>query len=145
MSVSICSGPFDPYAWLQEWEEEHLEPGSFGACASFVGTMRDFNEGDGVTSMCLEHYPGMTEKQLADIVVDAQQQWPLLETLIVHRVGEIHPGDPIVLTACWSAHRAAAFDACRYLMEALKTRAPFWKKEILRDQSQRWVARNTPG
>ncbi|MEM7293894.1 MAG: molybdenum cofactor biosynthesis protein MoaE [Pseudomonadota bacterium] len=145
MAVQICPAPFDPNSALAEWQSEHLRPGSFGACASFVGTMRDFNEGDDVTAMTLEHYPGMTEKQLETIIDDAKAQWPLLDALVIHRVGEIKPGDPIVLTACWSAHRAAAFDACRFLMEALKSRAPFWKKESLSDNTDRWVARNTPG
>ena len=128
MSVQIHPAPFDPYALLQHWQDEGLDAGSFGATASFVGTMRDFNEGDGVQGMTLEHYPGMTEKQLEEIVDEAKDKWPLLEVLVAHRVGDISPGEPIVLTACWSAHRAAAFDACRFLMEALKTRAPFWKK-----------------
>ena len=107
--------------------------------------MRDFNEGDDVQSMTLEHYPGMTETQLQLILDDADNQWPLQESLIIHRVGDIHPGNPIVLVTCWSAHRAAAFDACRFLMEALKSRAPFWKKETLSNQSHRWVEKNTDG
>ena len=145
MAVEIHPAPFTPYALLADWERQYMAPGSFGATASFVGTMRDFNEGDDVTGMTLEHYPGMTEKQLEDIVTSARDQWPLLDALIAHRVGDIAPGEPIVLTACWSAHRAAAFDACRYLMEALKSHAPFWKKESLKNDSTRWVARNTPG
>jgi len=107
--------------------------------------MRDFNEGDDVTGMTLEHYPGMTEAQLQMIIDEACEQWILDDVLIVHRVGPLLPGDPIVLVACWSAHRAAAFDACRHLMEALKSRAPFWKKETLKDQSDRWVEKNTDG
>ena len=145
MAVQICAQPFEPYALLQSWPKDQLKTGSYGATASFVGTMRDFNEGDDVQAMTLEHYPGMTEKQLEEIVADAKNQWPLLEALIVHRVGDISPGEPIVLTACWSAHRAAAFDACRFLMEALKSRAPFWKKETLAGDETRWVANNTPG
>ena len=145
MAVQLHTAPFNPYELLQLWQADHLTSGSFGATASFVGTMRDFNEGDGVQAMTLEHYPGMTEKQLEEIVADAKSQWPLLDALIAHRVGDIEPGEPIVLTACWSAHRAAAFDACRYLMEALKSRAPFWKKETLSDAQTRWVANNTPG
>ena len=106
--------------------------------------MRDFNEGDDVHAMSLEHYPGMTEQHLESICSAAAQKWPLLATLIVHRVGELEPGEPIVLVAVWSAHRAAAFEACRHIMEELKSRAPFWKKEILAD-GHRWVASNTPG
>ena len=117
--------------------------GRFGAMASFIGTMRDLNEGDTVQSMILEHYPGMTEKHLQRSVEQAMQQWPLLNALVIHRVGELKPHDPIVLVAVWSAHRAAAFEACRFVMEDLKSKAPFWKKETL-PQGQRWVARNTP-
>lgn len=144
-SVNIIDGAFDPWRELGNYQTEHLTSGQFGATATFVGTMRDFNDGDDVTGMTLEHYPGMTEAQLQMIIDEARAQWPLDDALIVHRVGPILPGDPIVLVACWSAHRAAAFDACRHLMEALKSRAPFWKKETLQDQSYRWVEKNTDG
>ncbi|MGD9601503.1 MAG: molybdenum cofactor biosynthesis protein MoaE [Gammaproteobacteria bacterium] len=119
-------------------------PGAVGATATFVGTMRDFNEGDTVRAMTLEHYPGMTERHLEDICADARRRWTLLETLVVHRIGDILPGDPIVLVAVWSAHRAEAFEACRFIMEDLKSRAPFWKKETLAGGT-RWVSGNTPG
>lgn len=144
MAVLIKAEPFDPTA-LQKVHEAKLSTGTFGATASFVGTMRNFNEGDDVTGMMLEHYPGMTEKELEAVVEEAKSKWDIQDALIVHRVGDIAPGEPIVLTAVWSAHRAAAFDACRFLMEALKSRAPFWKKETLKDGSYRWVERNTPG
>lgn len=144
MSVVIVDGAFDPFGQLQA-HQQRLTVGQFGACASFIGTMRDFNEGDEVTGMTLEHYPGMTEKQLGAIIDRAHDQWDLIDTLIVHRVGDIRPADAIVLTAVWSAHRAAAFEACRFLMEALKSEAPFWKKETLADNSTRWVEHNTPG
>jgi len=144
VTVRIREVAFDPHAE----EREHaatLAPGAFGATASFVGTMRDVSEGDDVVGMALEHYPGMTERELGAIVTEARERWTLIDALIVHRVGAILPGEPIVLTAVWSAHRAAAFEACRFLMEALKSRAPFWKQETLRDGSTRWVERNTPG
>ena len=144
MSVYIEAQPFDPAARLTQFEAGQ-PVGSFGATASFVGTMRDFNEGDAVTCMTLEHYPGMTEKQLEAVISDAREQWDILDALIVHRVGDIMPGQPIVLTAVSSAHRAAAFDACRFLMEALKSRATFWKKETLASGNTRWVEKNTPG
>ena len=144
MSVILCPEPFAPYELLAS-HEQSLKAGSFGATASFVGTMRDFNEGDDVVSMTLEHYPGMTEKQLNSIIEQAKNQWSIIDALIAHRVGEITPGQPIVLTAIWSAHRADAFEACRFLMEALKKDATFWKKETLTDSSTRWVAKNTPG
>ena len=144
MPVLIREEEFDPHDEERDFAAT-LPAGGFGATASFVGTMRDFNEGDGVRTMTLEHYPGMTERELERIVEEARTRWDLVDALVVHRVGEILPGQPIVLTAAWSAHRAAAFDACRFLMEALKSRAPFWKKETLVDGGSRWVERNTPG
>ena len=144
MPVLIREEAFDPHDEERAFAAT-LPTGGFGATASFVGTMRDFNEGDGVNAMTLEHYPGMTERELARIVAEARERWDVIDALVVHRVGEILPGQPIVLTAVWSAHRAAAFDACRFLMEALKSRAPFWKKETLADGGSRWVERNTPG
>lgn len=146
MKIEIRPHPYDPWQELADYQSgsEVLAAGSFGACASFVGTMRHFNEGDEVTSMYLEHYPGMTEKQLETLATATAKRFGLLDTLILHRVGEISPDDPIVLVAAWSAHRAAAFDGCREMMEALKSRATFWKKERLAS-GHRWVASNTPG
>lgn len=118
--------------------------GAYGALASFVGYMRDFNAAEAVREMHLEHYPGMTEKSLEDIVDAARTRRPLLDALVLHRIGTLHPGDPIVLVAVWAEHRAAAFDACREIMESLKSRAPFWKKETL-EHGTRWVEHNTPG
>lgn len=144
MAVQLHAEPFDPAVELARFEAT-LAVGSVGATASFVGTMRNHNEGDSVAAMTLEHYPGMTEKQLAEVIDDARRQWDIIDALIVHRIGDILPGQPIVLTAVCSAHRAAAFDACRFLMEALKSRATFWKKETLADGQSRWVEKNTPG
>ena len=144
MPVRIVEGAFDPQAEQRAFEAT-LPPGSFGATASFVGTMRDANEGDGVSAMTLEHYPGMTERELGRIVDEARERFGIIDSLVVHRVGRILPGEPIVLVVACSAHRAAAFDACRWAMEALKSRAPFWKKEALADGGERWVERNTPG
>ena len=144
MSVLIVEGAFDPQA-MQSAHEQNLDAGGFGATASFVGTMRHINEGDEVVGMTLEHYPGMTEKELQKIIDDAGAQWRIIDALIVHRVGDMAPGEPIVLTAVWSMHRKDAFEAVRYLMEALKSRAPFWKKETLADGGTRWVEKNTPG
>jgi molybdopterin synthase catalytic subunit len=141
----ILHGPFDPAEALRRHQRDAgLRAGSFGAMTSFVGTMREFNDGDAVTGMMLEHYPGMTERYLEKISREAANRWDLLDTLVLHRVGQLKPGDPIVLVAVWSAHRAAAFDACRYLLEALKSQAPFWKKEA-READTRWVEKNTPG
>ena len=109
-----------------------------GAVASFIGTVRDLNEGVGVASMTLEHYPGMTERALEDICVQARQRWDILDALVVHRYGELAPGDQIVLVVVTSAHRGEAFAACEFIMDYLKTQAPFWKKERT-PQGARWV------
>jgi molybdopterin synthase catalytic subunit len=144
MSIDIRDTEFDPCAELRRHEEEILRGGGkFGATVSFVGSMRDFNDNETVHAMTLEHYPGMTDTHLERILEEAKQRWDILDALIVHRVGELRPGDPIVLVATWSAHRDAAFAACRYLIEELKTRAPFWKKEQ-RPSAARWVEHNTP-
>jgi molybdopterin synthase catalytic subunit len=100
-----------------------------GGTAVFVGTVRDMNEGAGVAALTLEHYPGMTEKALAEIEAEARSRWVLDDVLLVHRFGRMEPGDDIVLVICCSEHRDNAFDACRFLMDFLKTRAPFWKLE----------------
>ena len=146
MNVVITDQPFDPWQQVQTRQIDGLkgDAGDFGATAVFVGTMRDFNEGDAVQGMFLEHYPGMTERYLEKISAEAATRWDLVDTLIVHRVGDLQPADPIVLVAVWSAHRKEAFEACRWLMEELKSTAPFWKKEQLKDGS-RWVEHNTTG
>ena len=109
-----------------------------GAIASFVGLARDLNEGSGVAAMTLEHYPGMTEKALAALVDDACSRWTLLDVTVIHRVGRLLPGDPIVLVAVAGSHRGEAFDACEFIMDYLKTQAPFWKKEETAE-GERWV------
>ncbi len=144
MSISLTSQAFDPWQSLAEYQAQQLA-GKYGATAVFVGTMRDFNQGDGVVGMTLEHYPGMTEKQLASIVEQANQQWALLDILLIHRIGDVVPDDSLVLVAAWSAHRGDAFDACRFIMEALKKQAPFWKKERLASGEVRWVESNSNG
>ena len=144
MSVALREHAFDPWGEWREHEQARLRRGTFGAAAGFVGTMRDFNEGAAVESLFLEHYPGMTERELERIVDEEADRHGLLDALVVHRVGAIEVGEPIVLVVTWSAHRAAAFDACRAIMEALKSRAPFWKREET-GTGARWVERNTPG
>ena len=112
---------------------------AIGGVCSFVGLVRDFGGGDRpVAEMTLEHYPRMTEKALAEIEAEARSRWPLEETLIIHRHGELRPGERIVLVAAASAHRQAAFEACRFLIDWLKTKAPFWKQERTPEGS-RWV------
>ena len=109
-----------------------------GAVVAFVGTVRDMNEGAGVSEMELEHYPGMTEKALEHIVVRAKERWNIFDALVIHRVGPLKPLDQIVLVAVTSAHRGEAFSACEFIMDYLKTEAPFWKKEVT-PQGARWV------
>lgn len=145
MPVIIKQSYFKPYDAVVEYQKEleaKLGLGQYGATTVFVGSMRDFNEDHDVSAMSLEHYPGMTESSLEAICNDAKQQWQIIDTLIMHRVGAIQPNDSIVLVAVWSAHRAAAYDANRFIMEALKSRAPFWKKETT-TKGAKWVEKNT--
>ena len=113
------------------------DPG-IGAVATFLGVVRDMNEGDRVSGMTLEHYPGMTERALEDIIREARDRWDVSDILIVHRVGPLRPLDQIVLVVVSSAHRGEAFSACEFVMDYLKTRAPFWKKESTAEGG-RWV------
>jgi molybdopterin synthase catalytic subunit len=119
-------------------ERMRLADPGVGAIATFVGVCRDRNEGSGVESMTLEHYPGMTEKAIEAIVAEARARWPLRACEVVHRVGCLRPGEPIVLVAVGCEHRGDAFAACEFVMDFLKTRAPFWKKEGS-GREQRWV------
>ncbi|MCF7967731.1 MAG: molybdenum cofactor biosynthesis protein MoaE [Methylococcaceae bacterium] len=146
MRIELRESPFDPYAEVSRFQSELLAPhtGQYGATSLFVGTMRDFNEGDTVEKLWLEHYPGMTERELARILDEAAERWPFLEALVIHRFGAIEPGENIVLIAIWSAHRSASMEATRHIIEALKHRAPFWKRETLA-QGYRWVEKNTAG
>jgi molybdopterin synthase catalytic subunit len=109
-----------------------------GAVASFIGFVRDTNDGHAIGGMTLEHYPGMTEKALAQICREAAGRWRILDTLVIHRIGALAPGDRIVLVGVSSAHRGDAFEACEFIMDYLKTRAPFWKKEAT-PEGERWV------
>ncbi|HSS64267.1 MAG TPA: molybdopterin synthase catalytic subunit MoaE [Gammaproteobacteria bacterium] len=133
--VVIQKAPFEAGKVIREVCAHDPE---IGAVASFIGLMRDRNEGDFVKRMMLEHYPGMTEKAIGEIVDEAKQRWKLINVRVVHRVGELEPTDPIVLVVVASSHRRAAFEACEFIMDYLKTRAPFWKKEITR-KGERWV------
>ncbi|WP_462381643.1 molybdopterin synthase catalytic subunit MoaE [Pseudomonas sp. Marseille-QA0892] len=135
MSVRVQEQSFDPGT---ETNAMHAANHGIGAVVCFVGYMRDFNAGDDVTGMYLEHYPGMTERALESIVDEAYQRWALLKVQVVHRVGALEPGDPIVFVGAASAHRKDAFDACAFIMDYLKTRAPLWKKERTASGS-RWV------
>ena len=135
MSVRVQHEPFDPGAELNALHQANT---GVGAVVGFVGYVRDFNDRLEVRGMLLEHYPGMTEKALDKIALEAAQRWPLLKLEILHRVGALEPGEPIVFVGVASAHRQAAFQACDFVMDYLKTRAPFWKKESTEDGA-RWV------
>ena len=146
MKTELRETPFDAWKELHSHQETlSAVKGQYGATSVFVGTMRDFNESQSVQAMFLEHYPEMTSRYLDKIANEALEKWNILDTFIIHRVGHINPDDTIVLIAVWSAHRKEAFEACRYIIEELKQRAPFWKKETLSNQSERWVTKNTTG
>lgn len=133
--VRVQEGDFDIGAELAALRRNQPQ---IGALASFVGLVREVNEGSGVAEMTLEHYPGMTEKALAAIVSEAGRRWDLIDALVIHRVGRLLPSDQIVLVAVASAHRGAAFAACEFIIDYLKTRAPFWKRELT-PAGARWV------
>lgn len=133
MAVRVQEADFDPGAELDALAAGDAET---GAVVSFTGLVRG---GGGIEAMTLEHYPGMTEKALEAIEAEAHDRWPLQASVVIHRVGPLAPGARIVFVATASRHRAAAFEAAEFLMDYLKTRAPFWKKETMADGSARWV------
>ncbi len=135
MPVRIQTEDFD---LSQEIKQLRAGDARVGAVATFVGTVRDRNDGSDVAAMTLEHYPGMTEKSLEEIIEKAKARWDIFDVLIIHRVGPLNIEDQIVLTAVTSAHRGEAFAACEYVMDYLKTLAPFWKKEDT-PEGARWV------
>ncbi len=135
MSVRVQTEDFDIGAEIAQLRKGNAK---IGAIASFIGLVRDINEGDHVSTITLEHYPGMTEKALDEIVAQAKSRWDIYDALVVHRVGKLVPLDQIVLVVVTSAHRGDAFDACEFLMDYLKTQAPFWKKEDT-EKGARWV------
>lgn len=146
MKIKLFDQPFDPWQEIKAFQQSApAMQGKAGAASVFVGTLRDFNAGDVINSMTLEHYPLMTEKHLAAIVKQAMCNWQLIDVLVAHRVGRVFPSDPIVLIAVWSAHRGDAFAGSRYLIEALKSKVPFWKKELLAAGNERWVEKNSDG
>ena len=140
MTVRIQTADFDLSTEIAALRSGDLE---VGAIVSFVGTVRDMNDGSQVNSMELEHYAGMTEKALADIIVEAKSRWSIHEALVIHRIGKMLPGAQIVLVAVTGQHRGEAFAACEFIMDYLKTAAPFWKKEAT-PTGEYWVdARST--
>ncbi len=133
--ISIQTEDFDP-----GFEHQQLSDNpAAGAIVTFTGTVRNMNLGDSVGGLFLEHYPAMTEKALQAILDEAKERWSLQAVRVIHRVGQMHPGDRVVFVGVTSAHRKAAFEACEFIMDYLKTRAPFWKKETTTD-GDRWVA-----
>lgn len=143
MKVFITKDVLDPYQEILKYEREALPPGKHGGVVSFVGTMRDFNDGQNVKAMNLDYYPGMTERHIERVCQEAMDNWDVMDCLVVHRVGEMVPTDPIVLVAVWSAHRKDSFDACRYIINYLKESAPFWKCEVTREGKKHWVEKNS--
>jgi molybdopterin synthase catalytic subunit len=135
MAVRIQTEDFDAGAELAALRVGNPE---IGAVASFVGVVRDRNDGDRVSALTLEHYPGMTEKAIEAIVDEAKSRWRISDVTVIHRVGELKPTDQIVLVVVAGGHRGDAFAACEFIMDYLKTRAPFWKKEQT-PQGARWV------
>ena len=135
MTVRVQEADFDLNAELTALRAGDAR---IGALASFVGLVRDINDGAGVSEMTLEHYPGMTEKALEAIVEEAKARWDIYGVVVIHRVGKLQPCDQIVMVAVTSAHRGEAFAACEFIMDYLKTRAPFWKREVT-PEGARWV------
>jgi len=145
MKVIILDKTFKPLEFLSDYKKSLREIASnVGAESLFIGTMRDNNLKNKVLSMHLNHYPEMTKKHIEKICKSAEKKWPIVDALVVHRVGEILPGDAIVMVAVWAEHRHEAYEANRYIMEELKHNAPFWKRERLENGVQRWVKENTP-
>jgi len=135
MPVRVQTEDFDVGAEIAELRRGNAQ---IGAVACFIGLVRDLNEDSRVSAMTLEHYPGMTEKSLENIVALAKQRWSIDDALVIHRVGTLQPSDQIVLVATSGIHRGEVFDSCEFIMDYLKTQAPFWKKEQT-DQGARWV------
>jgi|TARA_B100000929_G_C15361803_1_gene371233 molybdopterin synthase catalytic subunit len=139
MKIEILDEKFDPWQAIVEYKRNQLQNNSkIGASSVFLGTMRDFNDDEEVESMELEHYEGMTEKYLSDIVDAAIKKHKIIDGLVIHRIGVLKPTDPIVVVVTWSEHRDNAFNATREIMESLKSDAPFWKKENT-NKGFKWV------
>ena len=140
--IRVQTEDFDP--GIELGQLRHLNNGQAGAVVSFTGLVRDLNAGATVTQMTLEHYPGMTEKALARIELEANDRWELTASIIIHRVGPLAPNDNIVFVAAASQHRQQAFRACEFMIDTLKTKAPFWKQETL-PAGTRWVEPGVSG
>ena len=141
MIVKVQQEDFDPMAEMAAFPVDAIA--GAGGSVTFIGMVRDYSEAADILAMEIEHYPGMTERELERISAEAALHYDILDSLIIHRYGHLVPQDNIVMVAVWSRHRAAAFDACRFLIDVLKTSAPFWKKEIT-PEGVRWVT-DCPG
>ena len=135
--IRIQTEPFDTAQLIHALQE--ASAGHTGALVSFTGYVRDYSPQHPTRSLFLEHYPGMCEREIADICSHAKVQWPITHAWVVHRVGELHSAEPIVFVGVTSPHRTEAFRACEFIMDALKTRAPFWKRETLANGERFWV------
>lgn len=137
--IGVGFAPFsvgEQYQWLAQCDDD-------GAIVTFTGKVRNHNLGDNITRLSLEHYPGMAEKVLEEMVAEARARWQLQRVTVIHRIGDLFPGDEIVFVGASGAHRNQAFAAAQFIMDALKTRAPFWKREVT-GQGERWLeARDT--
>lgn len=133
--ISIITSPLDPGPAIQALESDTPR---VGAVCTFTGLARDYGDSEGVNRLYLEHYPGMTESAIQSTVDEAFQRWSLMGAQVIHRVGEMRPGDRIVFVGVSSSHRRDAFEACQFIMDYLKTSAPFWKKEIT-EEGEHWV------
>jgi len=143
MTIIVSAKAFLPWQVLADYERQRAGLlGQIGAATVFVGTMRSLSQGRTIEAMTLEHYPGMTEKYLELICREAGEKWQILDSFVQHRYGRILPDEPIVLVAVWSLHRESAFKACRYIIDELKSRAPFWKQEQT-NKGMHWVKKNT--
>lgn len=146
MIVGLREAAFEPWPLLTEATQamDVAEREACGASDVFIGTMRAGAGSARVVCLQLEHYPGMTERMLTRIAADTRSRWPIRQLVLLHRVGEVLPGETLIVAAVWSAHRDAAFAACRHLVEAVKHQAPFWKREFRADGTAAWVTDNTP-
>lgn len=135
MTICVQTQDFDAGLEISQLRSARKD---IGAVVSFIGQVRDLNEGNTISQLTLEHYPGMTEKALEAIVAQARSRWDIFDAVVIHRIGTLQPNDQIVLVAVSSAHRGEAFKACEFIMDYLKTEAPFWKKEVT-SSGERWV------
>ncbi len=142
MPVLLLESDFSPYQRLEDYQTQCLHLGENGAAVSFVGLLRDMHDDLAIESMTLECYPDMALKEIEAVCEEAEDKWSISDVLVIHRYGEVDPGDALVLVSVWSTHREQAFDACRFIIHYLKSKAPFWKKEKTAN-GEHWVASNT--